>query len=254
MSHQTRERTPFKNGIHPAPAMKGLGELKGLYSCARLIESFAGRALCRLPFVVLLSFVFVACTPDESEDPGESGFVSTEEGGAQFNPQGALEPEGFDTEDGTPRESDAHDANLPDVEQDSAVGEASDGALGAGDAAEGDELDSTGGTDGLEAGDSFDAGEATDISDIMAQSDALIPDGGPSSDTSEETVDADSLEEDQDAEPEDMGEIEWAKCNQDCVIDDLECTGVCGGSPLCLAQCAAANTECKDACDAAFND
>ena len=58
--------------------------------------------------------------------------------------------------------------------------------------------------------------------------------------------------EDSSTEPEVNNDLK--NCKDGCGADDLECTGVCGGSPLCLAQCAAANTECLDACESNFGD
>jgi hypothetical protein len=62
----------------------------------------------------------------------------------------------------------------------------------------------------------------------------------------------DTFEEDNDAENGNVVEGDLKSCKDNCIVEDLKCTGVCNGSPLCLAQCAAANTDCKDACDAAF--
>ena len=67
-----------------------------------------------------------------------------------------------------------------------------------------------------------------------------------------ETQEGEGGTEDSSTEPEVNNDLK--NCMDGCGADDLECTGVCGGSPLCLAQCAAANTECLDACEANFGD
>lgn len=104
-----------------------------------------------------------------------------------------------------------------------------------------------------DVGEVDDAVEGLDTVDAVSATDSA---GTDDQDSIEATDASDALDTpggETDTQGGNVGGVDLASCKKHCAEKDLECTGVCAGSPLCLAQCAAANTECKDACDAAFD-
>jgi hypothetical protein len=122
-----------------------------------------------------------------------------------------------------------------------------------------DTADESGAADAVEAHDdaATDTDEGSAIPDAVDESeatDAAQADAGEATDATDESDATDAVEGDNDAESGNgsVDEGDLASCKKNCADDDLACTGVCGGSPLCLSECAVAYTECNDACDAAF--
>ena len=112
-----------------------------------------------------------------------------------------------------------------------------------------------------DVGDESDAGESdaeVSLPDVQepVEGDTVELDAGSVEEDGDDPEEID-IEEEEATEDSSGGSevnIDLKTCKDGCGADDLECTGVCGGSPLCLAQCAAANTECLDGCEAAFGD
>lgn len=179
--------------------------------------------------------------------------VLEEEGGTQFEYEYPRNQTGSQGVDATGSESVQGDASLSDADNCSGLSDTLDDATAGGDAMLGGDVDVSQWADGQEEQeDSTDAGLGA--VDTLEGLDASANDADVLSDTLGEADSAESGEEDTGTESGSTDENEFENCKQGCAVDDLECTGVCGGSPLCLAQCAAAYTECLDGCKATYGD
>jgi hypothetical protein len=164
-------------------------------------------------------------TPGDTVLPGQEppSLPDAETSDAAIEAEDALEEPGDDSAEES--ESDASDSIAEDAswEADADI--------------EGTEASLADGMDGSDEDD-------VEIDDVTSDEDTWAPD----------TADTEGVEDVDDSGGGSAVNVDLKTCKDGCGADDLECTGVCGGSPLCLAQCAAANIECLDACEAAFGD
>jgi len=112
--------------------------------------------------------------------------------------------------------------------------------------------DQTGNDDVTEPVDDTTIADAEELPPIPDVEEATDSGTTTEEDTGDESGSEDTVEEVEDTGNGNPDEGDLESCQDACAAADLVCTQPCGGSPLCLAECAAAYTECNDDCNATF--